>query len=404
MEITYMIGDQKTAEDIGQQAAMLPFHETIVSFLDQVSKYLLKDRRARQYPDLVTFSFWCRRASVMEMKRQLSWLSQAEEKGVLGRGVVFHIAPSNVAMNVAYSFAAGFLAGNAQIVRLPSKEFPQITLLCEAVRESIEIFPEFKKKICFVRYGHQKEITDFFSQLSDVRVIWGGDRTIQEIRKSPLKIRGKEIVFADRYSIAVLSAEEYLLLEDEKKERLAKDFYNDTYLMDQNACTSPMLLVWIGEGTAVQKAKKTFWQHCGHYIKEHYELQAVQAVKKLQAAYRLAAAVPGCVLEREEELGGNVIVCVKLPYLNEKIMEYRENSGFFMEYETEKISSILPVCTERCQTISYFGEVLGHTLRAWVKDCCPAGVDRMVPIGKTMDFSLIWDGYDLIREMSREIG
>ena len=33
----------------------------------------------------------------------------------------------------------------------------------------------------------------------------------------------------------------------------------------------------------------------------------------------------------------------------------------------------------------------------------PAGIDRIVPMGKSMDFSLIWDGYDLIRQMSRRI-
>ena len=31
------------------------------------------------------------------------------------------------------------------------------------------------------------------------------------------------------------------------------------------------------------------------------------------------------------------------------------------------------------------------------------GVDRIVPMGKTMDFSLIWDGYDLLEHMSRRI-
>jgi hypothetical protein len=33
----------------------------------------------------------------------------------------------------------------------------------------------------------------------------------------------------------------------------------------------------------------------------------------------------------------------------------------------------------------------------------PLGIDRIVPIGKTLDFSLNWDGYDLINQMSRII-
>ena len=31
------------------------------------------------------------------------------------------------------------------------------------------------------------------------------------------------------------------------------------------------------------------------------------------------------------------------------------------------------------------------------------GVDRIVQIGHALDFSLIWDGMDLIAQMSREI-
>ena len=31
------------------------------------------------------------------------------------------------------------------------------------------------------------------------------------------------------------------------------------------------------------------------------------------------------------------------------------------------------------------------------------GIDRIVPIGQTLDFSLYWDGYDLISQMSRVV-
>ena len=31
------------------------------------------------------------------------------------------------------------------------------------------------------------------------------------------------------------------------------------------------------------------------------------------------------------------------------------------------------------------------------------GVDRIVPIGQSLDMGLIWDGYDLIRTLSRVV-
>ena len=403
MEPEYIIGNEQVLEQMRTGNALPLFDGDVIQFLDAISKKLLKHKLAKTYPDLVTFGFWCRKASVLEMKKSVSWLSGAEEHGAWGRGIVFHVAPSNVAMNFAYSFAAALLAGNRNIVRLPSKMFPQVDGFCDVVKEVLKENSKWQRFVCFVRYGHEKEITDRFSEMSDVRVIWGGDATIREIRKSPLKIRGKEIVFADRYSIALIQAGEYLKLPEGQKKQAARNFYNDTYLMDQNACTSPMLLVWLGEKETVKKAQDLFWDTAYVWIRQKYELQAVQAVKKLQAAYRLAAAVPGTVLVKNNKFSDNRVVRIKVPGLSSELMGYRENSGFFMEYETADLEEILPVLTERCQTISYLGDPLKNELAELVKKHCPPGAERMVPMGKTMDFSLIWDGYDLLREMSREV-
>lgn len=409
MELEYVLGSQQTLELMKKETALPPFSEKVVNFLDEMSKRLLKNPQAKQYPDVITFAFWGRKASLIGMEKKISWLPSAREKGVLGRGIAFHVAPSNVAMNFAYSFAAALLAGNANIVRLPSKQFPQVECFCSVLKETLEEYKhkEWQPLVCFVRYGHDKEVTDLFSEISDIRVIWGGDATIQEIRRSPLKIRGKEIVFSDRYSIAVIDAEYYLFLPEDQKKHVAQDFYNDTYLMDQNACTSPMLVVWIGKKELVQRAQKDFWEETLKLVKKKYELQAVQAVKKLQALYRLAAAVPGTVLNRIEEGQtkiNNRVILAELPKLSPDSMNYRENSGFFMEYTTENLEDILPVCTSRCQTVSFLGENLEENIRTLIKEYGPSGVDRIVPMGKTLDFSLIWDGYDLIREMSRELG
>ena len=57
------------------------------------------------------------------------------------------------------------------------------------------------------------------------------------------------------------------------------------------------------------------------------------------------------------------------------------------------ILEIKDLCNDkRCQTIAYIGnpEMITPLLNAGVK-----GIDRIVPIGKTMDFDLIWDGYNI---------
>jgi len=62
----------------------------------------------------------------------------------------------------------------------------------------------------------------------------------------------------------------------------------------------------------------------------------------------------------------------------------------------------LPICNEKTQTLSYYG-VLKEVIKDFVINDKPSGIDRFVPIGKSMDFTLIWDVHDLIRELTRKI-
>ena len=50
-------------------------------------------------------------------------------KTSVGWGTLLHITPSNIPINFAYSFVMGLLSGNSNIVRLPSRLYPQIDLL-----------------------------------------------------------------------------------------------------------------------------------------------------------------------------------------------------------------------------------------------------------------------------------
>ena len=84
------------------------------------------------------------------------------------------------------------------------------------------------------------------------------------------------------------------------------------------------------------------------------------------------------------------------------LMNYKYNSGFFFEKEIDSLAEIAGVCDLRCQTLTYYG-VKEEDFRTFLEETRPAGIDRIVPMGKSMDFSLIWDGYDLIRQMSRRI-
>ena len=88
--------------------------------------------------------------------------------------------------------------------------------------------------------------------------------------------------------------------------------------------------------------------------------------------------------------------------LNLNVLKNIGNSGFFYEYDISDINEILPFCTWELQTISFLG-IEENTLRELILLNAPDGVDRIVPVGHTMDFSLIWDGRDIVRELTRKV-
>lgn len=390
-KVTFLVGNEEIVQGLYYICPKCPFDNSIIDFLDTLSKILMKSREAKAYPDVVTLGFWMRKSAVLTLKERF----ETHDLDIkIGRGVAFHIAPSNVPVNYAYSLVTGLLTGNANIVRIPTKEFPQVFIINDAIKEALEIYPDMKPYICLVRYGKEQQVNDLFSSIADTRIIWGGDSTIAEIRKSPLAPRAGEITFADRYSLAVIDSEKYLEIDD--KERFAEKFYNDTFLSDQNACTSPRLVVWIGGKK--EEAKELFWKLEHDLVKKKYQLQPIMGINKLTSSYLIAAEKEDIRIEYSSD---NYIVRVNVPKAEPDLMRLKDNSGYFFEYDCDDILEIRDFCNNtHCQTIGYLGEKknIMPLLKSGIR-----GVDRVVPIGKTMDFEFIWDGYNLVERLTRTI-
>ena len=389
--VTYLVGNDEIVAALKDVSPKCPFDDSVVEFLNSLSKILMKSREAKAYPDVITLGFWMRKSSVLALKERFVTDSSDIK---IGRGVAFHIAPSNVPVNYAYSLLTGLLTCNANVVRIPSKDFPQVSIINKAINEALEEYPDMKPYICLVRYGRDQKVNDMFSALADTRIIWGGDNTIAEIRKSPLGPRAGEIAFADRYSLAVIDSDKYMEVSD--KERLAEEFYNDTYLSDQNACTSPRLVVWMGEKK--EEAKELFWKYEHDLVKKKYQFQSIMGINKLTSSYLMAVSKEGVHVEQRED---NYIVRVNVPEVNPDLMQLKDNSGYFFEYDCDDIIEIRDFCNNtHCQTIGFLGEkeTIMPLLISGIK-----GVDRVVPIGKTMDFDFIWDGYNLVERLTRTI-
>lgn len=395
-QIEYLIGNRNSIADSAKLIPIKPFADKLVDFCNDFSTLIMKNREARQYPDVATLGFWLRRASVLSMKERFT----DDNTLRIGRGAVFHIAPSNVPVNYAYSMFSGLLCGNANIVRVPSKDFPQVRIINQLINKALEMHPELAPYITLVRYERSKSINDYLSSVCDVRVIWGGDATISALRESSIPPRASDVTFADRFSLAVIDSDEFIKNSAEKDFvfSFVSDFYNDTYLSDQNACTSPRLIVWLGDKKA--EAKQMFWCNLRDFAQTKYTIQPIHSVDKLTNLYLSSAENTECGLIKESG-EDNLVYRVSVDKAAPSLMKYRGHSGFFYEYDCKDITELRDFCNDiRCQTLALYGDesIITPLVEMGIK-----GVDRISKIGHTMDFDLIWDGYNLVERFTRTI-
>ncbi len=374
------------------------FDEEVVQFLGDLSAEILKSPLARQYPDLSAFAFYARKANLQKLKDELNL-----EYGRLGRGLCFHVTPANIPINFAFSWMFSLLAGNANVVRLPSKPFPQVDALLSVIQAHLTRNQKLETRNRFVRYPRtDNETTAMYSAMADCRMIWGGDRTIAAIKTLPTRPRCVDICFADRYSVALINADAVMVADDAQMTRLVEGFYNDTYLMDQNACSSPQVILWeVGKWGSgeVEKARERFWASVEDVAKKKYVLQDAVAVDKYTLFCEEAVRN---VNIKSVTRNGNLLYRVDLKWLPSDIISHRGKAGFFFEYILKSRDEFFAVVTEKFQTITQFG-VDTEELRGKIVERGLRGIDRIVPIGQAMNIGVIWDGCDLVRSLSRII-
>ena len=388
-EIFYLAG-----EEIKNFSPLPPYSDEVCNFLSDFSAELLKDSRYREFPDAATVAFFARKGNIQRLKKNF-----VDENLRLGKGLAFHITPSNIPVQFMFSYFFGLLAGNTNIVRVASKNFPQVDFLCDVLNKILNK-PEHKKireMTALVRYDRASDWTKIFSSKCHVRLIWGGDNTIENIRKIPIPPRATELVFADRYSFAIIDENAVENLNETELNRLAQNFYNDTYLVDQNACSSPHLILWKSSKTFSGREK--FWSAVEKIVREKYDFPPIKATTKYTTFCKNAIDFP----QTEKLLKNNNFlyrVNVSAPFVG--IENLRGKFGLFYENNFTPWEDWRKIINEKFQTLTYFG-FDAKNLAADVAKNNWLGVDRIIQIGRALDIGIFWDGYDLISQMSRVV-
>ena len=99
------------------------------------------------------------------------------------------------------------LAGNSNIVRIPSKKFQEIDLIIKILKKlKNKKYKEIFDSNIFIRYEPNDFINNYFSSICDTRMIWGGDNTVKTFKKYPTKPFCFDLTFPDRYSLSFINA------------------------------------------------------------------------------------------------------------------------------------------------------------------------------------------------------
>ena len=148
--IKYLVGSKNISK-----RSVLPYDNNICNFLADLSDELNLNSESKNYPDIKTLAFWCRRQNINNLKKK--FLSNETRVGL---GLIFHITPSNVPTNFAYSLIFGLITGNSNIIKVPTQNFLQVEIICKSINKLLKKkHKSIDKMISIVRYSNNDNYT-----------------------------------------------------------------------------------------------------------------------------------------------------------------------------------------------------------------------------------------------------
>ena len=358
--------------------SLAAIHASVAGF----ASFLLKQNTAREYPEIVALAFWFRQAHLTQITAAMP--TELQNKKVHR---VFHIAPANVDTVFMYSVLLSVLCANQNIVRVSQRSGEVTWLLISLLREYLNL-PEgqvLANQVAVVEYdARHEQVTEQLSNWCDLRVIWGGDEAIKAV--TAIAPQTAQVCFPDRYSVALIQLD-----ENSDINALARQFLTDLLPFTQQACSSPKAIYWLKTAPDYQRL---FWTaveqrieqldhqfEISHKVNQHILLQKLAAgwgMKLTQeAGSKIAAFAKVCN-------AGPIARC-KVKSLNAAMLEAHEGNGLVIEQDIGSSNEI--ACSVKLQTLSY---AVTDELTA------PNGeYKRVVPLGKALEFSPVWDGVDL---------
>ena len=359
--------------------------------LSSLSKSLLQHPQGKNFPGILALGFWLRDANVKSILRRVV---DVEHGHRVPRGLVFHIAPSNVESMFVYSWALSFLAGNTNIVRITDRHTEESSIILFCLNQILVKF-KIKAEQLFLSYPRNSQISSEISKTCDARVIWGGDQTVKTLMSYETKPHCKNITFADKRSFLLVNSEVFV---NSSKKRFAENFLRDAYTFSQMACSSIRTIVFKGEEAVNSEAINNFQELINLELRKSVTEDVSTANEKLKKIF-------DSILSTETKSVDLLPESSKMTFVSSTNLVGAGPAyhGLFTSISVSELAEIVPLLHEKVQTMSYFGFERSEMVDFLRQTRSLLWIDRIVPVGTSLNFSDIWDGNQLISDLMRII-
>lgn len=364
--------------------------DRVLSFLNRFSSEIMRAPAARKFSDLITFADFCRGR---KLKIEVKYREAQQRRGV---GNVIHIAPANIPINFAFTMVMGLVSGNRNIVRVPSDHAPQVDLFLQIWNQVVSDFDDLDLRdlVAFVSTSKDSEALRSAIKSCDALIVWGGDTTVEYFRSFKRKPLSVDLFFPNRRSCAVFSASAVRDLKCADLKDFCRRFFNDTYLVDQNACSSPSLVYWVGSDKEITSAQKRFWPQLAEYLNENGDMTPFNLLERhVDLMSNLEAMDEGVEISRD----GSFI----WRFTDQGLMPGILRLGAFLECSIADVKELFLNGRNIEQTVTIFGvdpkDIHESANRNYTR------VDRVVSVGNALDIGFVWDGKDTLQQLSRVI-
>ena len=318
----------------------------------------------------------------------------------LPRGLVLNIPSSNITMMPFYTWIPSFLSGNSNFIRLSRKiDFELVIKIISFIDDALGNI-ESERQVFYS--GHiDDELTKILSLNCDVRMLWGNDLTLRDIKQNYPTSATVELNYKNRNSAALIDSKDYLSMQIKNKRIFLKNYLNDSLSFSFAACSSPQYNFWVGSKKDNSDAQLLFLKE----LRCHFEKPDIdKAIITTNNFYSLQSSLLSdekLLLEKYFLICGRQLILTEANKLNSFSNQYSDSKTFFISLDS--LDQLIEIFPGNIQTLTYTENINQDFIRNLPKLLnykCP---DRVVKLGQALSFNIVWDGINFFNALTREV-